>query len=161
MFKRILAPVDGGPVSLLGLHQAIKLCALEGARLRLVHVVDEMPIMGDPDTVMAAPIPELREAGRAVLTQAASVAKSSGITAEISMIETMGGNTAEFVVNEASKWGADVIVLGTHGRTGLDHFFNGSSAEDIIRATLIPVLLVRAKNEEELAAEATPVASTH
>lgn len=153
MFKRILVPVDGGPVSMLGLRQAIKLCALEGARLRLVHVVDEMPVMADAEMgVVADAIPALREGARKVLAHAAAVARRSGITAEISMIESVGGNTAEFVVNEAKKWRADVIVLGTHGRSGLERMLMGSSAEDIVRTTPVPVLLVRARDGEEIAA---------
>jgi nucleotide-binding universal stress UspA family protein len=154
MFKRILVPVDGGAVSNLGLRQAIKLCALEGAQLRLVHVVDEMPPVamdGDmgmiPDT-----IPALREGARRVLARAAAAAKRAGIAAEISMIECMGGSTAEFIVSEAKKWRADVIVLGTHGRSGLERAFMGSAAEDIIRTTPVPVLLVRARDEGEKAA---------
>lgn len=154
MFKRILVPVDGGPVSMLGLRQAIKLSALEGARLRLVHVVDEMPIMVDAEMgIMPDTIPALREGAKKVLAHAAAVAKRSGITAEISMVESMGGSTADFIVSEAKKWRADVIVLGTHGRSGLERVFMGSSAEDIIRSTPVPVLLVRAKDEEEIAAE--------
>jgi len=153
MFKRILVPVDGGPVSNLGLRQAIKLSALEGARLRLVHVVDEMPVMVDAEMgVMADAIPALREGAQKILAHAASMAQRAGITTEISMIESMGGSTAEFIVNEAKAWRADVIVLGTHGRSGIERAFMGSSAEDIIRSTPVPVLLVRAKDEEEKAA---------
>jgi nucleotide-binding universal stress UspA family protein len=154
MFKRILVPVDGGPVSMLGLRQAIKLSALEGARLRLVHVIDEMPIVADAEMgILPDTIPALREGAQKVLAHAAAVAKRAGITAEISMIESVGGNTAEFVVSEAKKWRADVIVLGTHGRSGLERMLMGSAAEDIIRSTPVPVLLVRAKDEEEIAAD--------
>lgn len=150
MFKRILVPVDGSPTSMLGLKQAIKLSAFEGARLRLVNVVDEMPVMANVEMgVMVNNIPEMRADSKKLLAQAAAVAKRSGITAEISMIESIGGSTSEFVISEAKKWRADVIVLGTHGRSGLERLFMGSSAEDIIRSTPVPVLIVRDKSDDK------------
>lgn len=150
MFKRILVPVDGSTASMLGLKQAIKLSAFEGARLRLVNVVDEMPVMANMEMgTMADNIPAMRAGSRKLLAQAATVAKRSGITAEISMIESVGGSTADFIVSEAKKWRADVIVLGTHGRSGLERIFMGSSAEDIVRSTPVPVLIVRDKSDDE------------
>jgi len=150
MFKRILVPVDGSAASMLGLKQAIKLSALEGARLRLVNVVDEMPVMANVEMgAMIDNISAMRAGSKKLLARAATVAKRAGITAEISMIESVGGSTAEFVVSEAKKWRADVIVLGTHGRSGLERVFMGSSTEDIIRSTPVPVLIVRDKSDDE------------
>ena len=150
MFKRILVPIDGSPTSLLGLRQAIKLSRLEGARMRLVNVVDELPMMAnDGMGTMMGNIPIMLEGSKKLLAQAASVVRKAGIEAQTSMIESMSGNTAELVAEEARKWRADVIVLGTHGRSGLERVFMGSSAEEIVRATPVPVLLVRARDEIE------------
>jgi len=150
MFKRILVPVDGSATSMLGLKQAIKLSAFEGARLRLVNVVDEMPVMANIEMgTMVDDVPAMRAGSKKLLAQAAAVAKRAGVTAELSMIESIGGSTAAFVISEAKKWRADVIVLGTHGRTGLERIFMGSSAEDIIRSTPVPVLIVRDKSYDK------------
>ncbi len=150
MFKRILVPVDGSPTSLLGLRQAIKLSRLEGARMRLVNVVDELPMMANEEMGgMVDNIPMMLEGAKKLLAQAAAVARKAGIEAETSMIESMSASTAELVAGEARKWRADVIVLGTHGRSGLERVFMGSSAEEILRATPVPVLLVRARDDSE------------
>jgi len=150
MFKRILVPIDGSPTSLLGLRQAIKLSKLQGARLRLVNVVDEMPMMANDEMgAMMGNIPMMLEGANKLLAQFASVARKAGIESETSLIESRGGSTAERVAEEAGKWRADVIVLGTHGRSGLERVFMGSSAEEIVRATPVPVLLVRARDESE------------
>ena len=150
MFKRILVPVDGSPTSLLGLRQAIKLSRLEGARMRLVNVVDELPMMANDEMgAMMGNIPLMLEGAKKMIAQSASVARKAGIEAETSILESMGASTAELVAGEARKWRADVIVIGTHGRSGLERVFMGSSAEEIVRATPVPVLLVRARDESE------------
>jgi nucleotide-binding universal stress UspA family protein len=61
------------------------------------------------------------------------------------MIESFGGRAADFIVEQARKWRADLIVLGTHGRRGVRRLVMGSDAEQVIRATRVPVLLVRSK----------------
>ena len=61
------------------------------------------------------------------------------------MIESFGGRAAEFIVAQAKKWGADLIVLGTHGRRGVKRLVMGSDAEQVVRTSPVPVLLVRAK----------------
>ena len=53
------------------------------------------------------------------------------------------GRPAEALLEEAQRWGADLIVLGTHGRRGLDHLFFGSVAEQVVRGARVPVLTVR------------------
>jgi nucleotide-binding universal stress UspA family protein len=54
-----------------------------------------------------------------------------------------GGRAADAIVEEAGKWKADVIVLGTHGRRGLRRALLGSDAEEVVRNASVPVLLVR------------------
>jgi nucleotide-binding universal stress UspA family protein len=61
------------------------------------------------------------------------------------MIESFGGRAADFIVQQANKWGADLIVLGTHGRRGVKRLVMGSDAEQVVRTTRVPVLLVRSK----------------
>ena len=51
------------------------------------------------------------------------------------------GTAAEGILHEARSWGADLIVMGTHGRTGLAHFLNGSVAETVVRLAKRPVLI--------------------
>ena len=61
------------------------------------------------------------------------------------MLEHFGGQAASLIVEDAKKWKADLIVLGTHGRRGIRRLVMGSDAEEIVRTSPVPVLLVRSK----------------
>jgi nucleotide-binding universal stress UspA family protein len=69
--------------------------------------------------------------------------QASGLESESVILETAGGRAADAIVAEAKAWGADLIVLGTHGRRGARRLVMGSDAEEIVRTTPVPVLLVR------------------
>ena len=85
----------------------------------------------------------LREAGKQVVADAEAVVRESGLKSESVMLEIMGGWAADSIVEEANAWGADLIVLGSHGRRGAKRLVMGSDAEEIVRTTPVPVLLVR------------------
>jgi nucleotide-binding universal stress UspA family protein len=146
MFKRILVPVDGSPTSNLGIGAAVQLARENKSKLRLVHVVDELVAVSTPEAaaIVGDAMNQLRDAGRSVLAKAVARVKKAGFNAESALVESVGGRPADFVVKEAKKWKADVIVIGTHGRSGLERMVMGSAAEEILRSTTIPVLLVRA-----------------
>lgn len=146
MYKRILVPIDGSSISNLGVREALKLAGDSGGKIRLVHIVDEMVVVSAPD--MAGPmmtdlIPSLVEAGNKVLAKAKAMVEKAGARAETSLIEQFGGRAADSIVDEARKFKADVIVLGTHGRRGLRRALLGSDAEEVVRNSPVPVLLVR------------------
>ena len=149
MYQRILVAVDGSPTSLRGLDEAIKLAKSSGGRLMLVHVVSELFMTGDVvpaiyyDTIVQA----LREAGIKVLEQAATLVRRADVPCEPQLIETLGGRVADQIVKQARHWSADLIVMGTHGRRGLERLAMGSDAELVLRAATVPVLLVRDKGE--------------
>ncbi|HXC38266.1 MAG TPA: universal stress protein [Burkholderiales bacterium] len=149
MYKRILVPVDGSTTSNLGLREAVKLAHDDNARIRLVHVVNELIISAAPDVAAygaADMIDMLREGGRKILAKAVAQVQKAGVEPESTLIESMGATAADKIVAEAKRWRADVIVLGTHGRKGLRRVLMGSDAEEIVRATTVPVLLVRSKS---------------
>jgi nucleotide-binding universal stress UspA family protein len=146
MYKRILVPVDGSSTSNLGIREALKLAQDPGAKIRLVHIVDELVVVSSPDAgipMMDDLIPALVDAGKKVLAKAKSVVEKAGGTAETSLIEQFGGRAADSIVAEARKWRADVIVIGTHGRRGLRRALLGSDAEEVLRTASVPVMLVR------------------
>jgi nucleotide-binding universal stress UspA family protein len=60
-------------------------------------------------------------------------------------IESLGLRIADAIIQEAAKWSADLIVAGTHGRSGLSHLLVGSVAEGILRVSPVPILLIRSK----------------
>ncbi len=149
MYKRILVPIDGSPTSNLGLNEAIKLAKDQGAKLRLFHSVDEYVAVSNPDGMgfsnTEGLIECLRQGGKKIIEKAEALAKRNGLTPESVMRESFGGPAATLIVQQAKKWKADLIVLGTHGRRGVRRLVMGSDAEQVLRTTPVPVLLVRSK----------------
>jgi len=147
MYRKILVPVDGSQASKTGLKEAIRLAKNQKATLRLMHVVDELVVM--PSTEGAIYIGDmlegLREAGKGILKAAQAQVRKHGLKAQSLMLETVGARAADLVVRQAKKWGADIIVLGTHGRRGVRRLVMGSDAEEIVRTASVPVMLVRSR----------------
>ena len=147
-YRRILVAVDGSPTSMKGLREAIRLAKDDRAQLFVVHVVNELYAFANLEGLTAGVdiVPALREGGRRVLAKAKAVADKERIRAKTLMRETPGGAAADLIVREARKQRADLIVLGTHGRRGLRRAVLGSDAEQVVRRSPVPVLLVRAPN---------------
>ena len=146
MYTHILVPVDGSATSDRGLDEAVKLAQLTGAKLRLIHVIDELVYaMGmDGMGTMAADLgPLLREGGEQVLAKCRARVEASGVAVDTVLSDGYVGRVCDRVVAEAAAWHADLIVLGTHGRRGVGRVLLGSDAEQIVRLAMTPVLLVR------------------
>lgn len=146
MYKRILVPVDGSDTSRQGLAEAIKLAGLTGARLLLLHIVDLASVALAPEAGAAASslYDAMREAGTQILADAQGAAKKAGVATESVRLDTIAGRVCDVVIEQAIKWRADLIVVGTHGRRGVGRVLLGSDAEQIVRGAPVPVLLVRA-----------------
>ncbi len=147
MYQRILVPIDGSETSVRALQEAIKL-ANRTAQLRLVYVLEETYLLDaegyayiDYDSLQKA----LRDTGQRALAQAAEQARRLGATAETALLEAKGERIASVIESDARDWKADLIVLGTHGRSGLNRLLLGSVAEGVARVAQVPVLLVRAE----------------
>jgi nucleotide-binding universal stress UspA family protein len=146
MYKKILVPVDGSPTAARGLAEAVKLAKGLNAAIRLVHVVNEfvMDTAYAPALYHERLIESLREAGRKTLQDAEASAVAQGLKPETQILETIGGRAADSILEEAKRQGADLIVMGTHGRRGMRRLVMGSDAEIVLRSSPVPVLLVRA-----------------
>lgn len=147
MYQRILVPIDGSATSLRGLDEALRLAKLTGARLRLIHVVDELKYVTGFETFATYSgdvVPLMAQAGRQILERGRMRAKLAGIEAESVLFTSLAGRVSELVVEQAKAWNADLIVLGTHGRHGVARAVLGSDAEQVLRMAPIPVLLVNA-----------------
>jgi nucleotide-binding universal stress UspA family protein len=140
-YKRILVPVDGSETSNKALVQALQLARDGGAQVRLIHAVDELSYLSgyeySGDMVRIA-----REHGVDLLDQGLAMAKAAGVAADIKLIEFPGQRLGQVVADEAREWQADLVVLGTHGRRGMSRLMLGSGAEQIIRLSAVPVLVV-------------------
>ena len=145
MFKRILVPIDGSGPSRAGLERAIALAKNQNARLRLLHVVDENGVIQgmEPTMNVGELLDGLVAEGRKILAAAVVTAKKHGVKADTVLYEVLIGRVADRIVREAAKWHADVIVMGTHGRRGIGRLVMGSDAENVLRQSPVPILLVR------------------
>jgi nucleotide-binding universal stress UspA family protein len=146
MYQRILVPIDGSPTSARGLDEAIAMAKFAGARIRLIHVINESAIACGLEGAqrfwgeMAA---ALQEAGRNIVDLARRRVAAAGIAVDALLSEVSGSRVADVVIGQALAWNADLIVIGTHGRRGARRLVMGSDAEQILRDTPVPVLLVR------------------
>ena len=144
MYKRILVAVDGSATAKRGLDEAIMLTKSIGAKHMIVHIVDDSALALNPETGLAAAplVADFAEGGKEILEQARARTAAEGIDAEVVLHENFTGRVADLIAGEAKKWRADLIVMGTHARSGLKHAVLGSEAESVVHASTVPVLLV-------------------
>jgi nucleotide-binding universal stress UspA family protein len=144
--------VDGSDTSNLALREAIKLAKDQQALLRLVHVVDESPayMAMDNATIQDSDLiaeikKSLRATGQNILSAGVAMVREAGVTADTAMptVEMLGPRIYDAIEEEAARWPADLIVIGTHGRRGVRRLLLGSVAEGVARIATKPVLLVR------------------
>ena len=144
-YKRILVPVDGSPTSNSGLDEALRLARAGGSKIRLLHIVDDTLAFNSPDGAGVNYVLEaLRKSGRQALQDASDRVRRARLEAQTGLVENFTGRVADAIVEQARRWRADLIVMGTHGRRGFDRLLIGSNAELVVRQSLVPVLLVPA-----------------
>ena len=150
MYPRILVPIDGSPAAQRGLDEALALAQRLGSTLRLLNVVDARMLIAEvsphapPDQLLA----QWTAAGEALVAQAAERARALGVAADAAVRCDPGLRVADLILKEAGDCGAALVVMGTHGRRGLRRLALGSDAEMVLRASAVPVLLVRDASEE-------------
>ncbi|UXY14025.1 universal stress protein [Chitiniphilus purpureus] len=145
MYQRILVPVDDSETSAAAVREATRFACEQHAAIRLIHVIDLAQFAWSANEFLDVPQLQesLRSSGTRLLERYAAGLRESGLAAEQQLLEAWGGNLAQAIVDDAGKWGADLIAMGTHGFGGLTHLLLGSVAEGVMRATPVPVLLVR------------------
>jgi nucleotide-binding universal stress UspA family protein len=161
MYQRILVPIDGSSTSTAGLDEAIRLAGVTGARLRLVHAVDALSFATGFETaaVYAGDVlPAMQRAGQRILDEGAARAAAGRVTVDTLLLESHATRLSDLIVELARSWDAELIVIGTHGRRGVGRLFLGSDAEQIVRSSPVPVLLVRAPEPERSAGIAAAAA---
>jgi len=153
MFKRILVAIDGSDAARAALGESIELARRIQARVRILHVINQMPWSGSTVSgeVLQGLMDGLRGTGESLLHEALRSARAAGIDADTRLVEAPGADAGEYVTKAAGAWGADLIVCGTHGRRGLRRAVIGGDAEYIVRHCAVPVLVVRAACETDRA----------
>ncbi|WP_454723528.1 MULTISPECIES: universal stress protein [Cupriavidus] len=150
-YKKIVVAVDGSATSDLALTEAIRLAVSGEAEVMALYVVDNSQMLFDAAYYDPAPIQQaLTESGERALAAAAERLEAGKVKHEARLVtpETSLGDIAGAINEAAAQWGADVIVIGTHGRRGVRRLVLGSVAESVIRQATVPVLLVRGQASE-------------
>jgi len=152
MFKQILVAIDMSPASIRGLKTAVELAKDQQAELHVVHVFGEheIPPYGTARVYLPASFKQMnkhsaREVARRFVENATATAVADGVAVQPILVDMAGGDIAHLILAQAKKVKADVIVLGTHGRRGLERIVMGSDAESVVRQSTVPVLMVRAQ----------------
>lgn len=150
MNKRILVAIDDSTTSQKALDEAIQLANAMGAALCIMTACDEGPLtqhaMGLGSYIDIAKVKDdMRTANTALLAQAVAKAGAAGCKAEQMLVEGAQRRVAEMIVDAASRWNADLIVAGTHGRRGVERLLVGSVAENLVRIATTSLMLVREK----------------
>ena len=153
MYQRILVAIDESATSELALREAVQLAKALNATLRLAHVIDDtfpsavlMPHEVAPQERVERQA-ELRRLGEDVLSRGAATAHALGaanVETTLLSVAEASDHVYDAIEQEAVRWPAGLVVIGTHGRFGYRRLLLGSVAEGLIRITSKPVLLVRA-----------------
>jgi nucleotide-binding universal stress UspA family protein len=145
VYQRILVPIDGSTTAERGLHEAIRLAAELKARLRVLHVLDNFPI--DAEWASAKTFEEildrLRRESDDLLASATSAAQAARVPVQTQRLEAGQATTADVILAEAANSRSDLIVMGTHGRRGMNRLAMGSTAEAVARRSTVPLLMTR------------------
>jgi len=140
--KRIFVPTDFSAYSERALELGLEMARAFGARLQVFHCYQEVAGAGAP--VGSAGLDEsVRETAEKELKALVDRYDSDGVELELDLIPGIFPGAA--VLEAAQKTTADLIVIGTHGRTGLKHALLGSVAEEVVREAHCPVVTVRVK----------------
>jgi nucleotide-binding universal stress UspA family protein len=135
--EKILVAVDGSDFSELAVDQAISLGAICRSQIVVISIVDLFP---EQMAVAPALVEKMSEEVGKHLEQAKKKIEKAQIACET--VVRMGGKPHEFIVQEARDRGIDLIVLGTHGRTGIKKVLLGSVAQNVIGSAPCPVMVV-------------------
>lgn len=145
MYKKILLPFDSSSTSARALAESIKLASEMKSKLRIVHVV-KVSLPTDDDLEGIIDVGEfaqkLRHVGQTLLNKAAETARRTGVEPETGLLDAKEARVAAVLGEEAARWQADLVVMGTHGRVGFEYLLMGSVAEEFIRIANAPILIV-------------------
>jgi len=144
MYKKILVPLDGSELAKRALTEAEKLANYLGAEIILFQVATFMPIYGSPELVTPLIIDEKqKETAEKYLSNLAEELKKKGLRVTV-MVRT-GQQVAAEIIDFAKEVGADLIVMCTHGRSGITRWVLGSTAHKVVIRAETPILLLRSK----------------
>jgi nucleotide-binding universal stress UspA family protein len=144
MYKKILVPLDGSELAKMALDEAEKLAKTFDAEIILFQVVPFMPIYGSPELVTPLIVDEKqKEAAEKYLVNLSEELKKRGFRAAATV--RTGQQVAVEIIDFAKEAGVDLIIMCTHGRSGISRWVMGSVALKVVTRAETPILLIRSK----------------
>lgn len=146
MYDRILVPTDGSTETERAVEHAAELAAAHGAELHAVYVINSATFAGlHMETTWEGVDDVLREEGEAALQRVEEIVTSYDVPVTTRVLD---GSPSRRIVEYAEAEDCDLVVMGTHGRGGIDRLLLGSVAEGVVRACSVPVLTVQVGDQE-------------
>lgn len=145
MYDCILVPTDGSPEGEHALEYAFDLARAHDAKIRAIYVANVASYGGLPmETAWEGIGDALRSEGQEAVERVEKLAPAD-VEVETRVLE---GSPSRVIVDEATPENCDLVVMGTHGRGGIDRLLLGSVAERVVRRAAVPVLTVRVGEDE-------------
>lgn len=144
MYDEILVPTDGSPAADAAIEHAIDIASKYGSRVHALYVVD-----GAAYSTLEAGSEIVIEALEEEGTEATARVERAATDAGVDAVTTVKTGTAYRSITEyVADNGIDLVVMGTHGRQGIDRYLLGSVTERVVRTSDVPVLTVRQPDED-------------
>ena len=154
--KRILIPTDFSETSTAAIGYGVDLAERYGASVHLLHVIEKSAIPPEPEFPLG--IFEGQTVARERLVAVLSAAERAAFRTEVAV--NIGHPSLE-IIRYAKDHEIDIIVMGTHGRSGVSHMLMGSVAEKVVRKAPCPVLTVRHPDHEFVMPEELDAPAAH
>ena len=143
MYDRLLVPTDGSAEVERAVEYAVEFAREHDATIRTVYVVNAASYGGLPmETAWDGISDALRDEGTEAVERVEALA--DGVPVETAVLE---GSPSRVIAEEASADGCDLVIMGTHGRGGIDRLLLGSVAERVVRCSTVPVLTVNVEDD--------------
>lgn len=147
MYRRIVIATDGSEISRRAAQHGLALAKALGASVTALFTIDTRTVPGAHPIVPESMAPyyfslieELRKVGGGAVQEVVDEGRKLGLDVATAVVE---GTPAAAVLEEAKRMGADLVVMGTHGRSGFGALLLGSTAQAVVHGSSVPVLLVR------------------
>jgi nucleotide-binding universal stress UspA family protein len=144
-YRNIVIATDGSENSKRAISYGIEIAKLSGATVHALYVVDTVYFSSIPmDAGWETMYETLRGEGEKAISEVKERGEIAGVEVREVLLE---GHPSNEIINFADNNNADLIVVGTLGKTGLDRFLMGSVAEKVVRGSKVPVLVVRSEKQ--------------
>jgi len=137
---KILLAIDDSKFSEAATQAVIAHHKLQGLEVRVLHAAEPPTLFTAPEMAEYIPPEESAEEAKALVAKTAGALRSAGVNVTTAVLQ---GDPKSIILDDAKAWGADLIVLGSHGRKGLEHFLVGSVSEAVLRHAHCSVEIVR------------------